>query len=70
MKRRKKGKKKLRESNPERTVCLCKPCHRKVHATLSNADLQQSYSTVASLQSHPEISRFVEWVRRKPNGCV
>lgn len=48
------------------TVDLCSPCHRHVHATLSEKELGESYHSLGSLRSHPEIARFVDWIRNKP----
>ena len=53
-----------------RTVGLCRPCHRHIHATLDNKVLEREYNTVEALLSHPDIRRFVEWIRKKPHGTV
>ena len=44
---------------------LHKVCHRKVHTVLNETDLARRYNTPEALRGHPEIARFVEWVRRK-----
>ncbi len=44
---------------------LHKVCHRKVHAVLDETDLARRYNTPESLRGHPEIAKFVQWVRRK-----
>lgn len=51
-----------------RTVDLCRPCHSTVHATLTEKELQRDYPTLDTLRAHPEIARFVEWVRKVPAG--
>ncbi|MCB9852860.1 MAG: hypothetical protein H6819_07170 [Phycisphaerales bacterium] len=48
------------------TVDLCRPCHTQVHATLSEKQLADSFNTIEALISHPEIQRFVGWIRSKP----
>jgi len=50
----------------QETVDLCKPCHAHVHATLSEKELADSFNTIETLSSHPEIQRFVGWIRTKP----
>ena len=30
--------------------------------------MEQKFSSVAQLRAHPEIARFVEWIRTKPAG--
>lgn len=53
-----------------RTVPLCPACHRQIHRTLTEKDLEREYNTVEALRSHPEISRFVKWIEKKPHGVV
>ncbi len=40
-------------------------CHRTIHSTLTNKELERSYSTAEALRAHPEIARFLQWVSRK-----
>lgn len=40
-------------------------CHNKIHAELSEKELAQSYRSWEALRGHPEIARFICWVRRK-----
>jgi 5-methylcytosine-specific restriction endonuclease McrA len=54
----------------QRTVLLCPACHRQVHRSLSEKELERGYNTVAALLSHPEISRFVRWIEDKPHGVI
>jgi hypothetical protein len=49
------------------TVILHRLCHRQIHATLTESQLAQHYSTIDTLRTHPEIAKFIEWVSNKPN---
>lgn len=69
MKRRKKARRELKERNPERTVSLCRPCHRNVHASIDNKDLERGYDSLESLKTHPDIERFTGWIKDRPNGA-
>ena len=53
-----------------RTVPLCPACHRQIHRSLTEKELEREYNTVEALLSHPEISRFARWIERKPHGVV
>jgi 5-methylcytosine-specific restriction endonuclease McrA len=53
-----------------RTVPLCGACHRQIHRTLTEKELEREYNTVEALLSHPDICRFVRWIERKPHGVV
>ena len=54
----------------ERTVALCGPCHRNVHASLSNGDLEKGYDSVEALREHPGVRKFTEWIRTKLHGTA
>ncbi|MDQ4087994.1 MAG: HNH endonuclease [Pseudomonadota bacterium] len=47
------------------TVPIHPICHRTIHATLTNAELERGYADAASLRGHPQIARFIDWVRDK-----
>jgi hypothetical protein len=66
----KRNKKMFDRREVHRTIDLCSSCHRHVHATISNKELEREYNTLEALKVHPGISRFVEWVRRKPQGTA
>lgn len=50
------------------TVLLHDICHREIHATLTESALARDYSTIAALQSHPRLAKFIAWVQRRPAG--
>lgn len=49
------------------TVMLHRICHRQVHALLTETELERTYSTIEALRSHPELARFLGWVKTKPD---
>ena len=49
------------------TQALHRICHRQIHALLSESELAQKYSTVEALLEVPEIQKFVNWIKTKPN---
>lgn len=40
-------------------------CHRTIHAALDNKALERGYHTPEALCGHPEVGRFIAWVRNK-----
>lgn len=52
------------------TLVLHRICHRQVHALLSETELARSYHTAEALLAHPEVARFVAWVKTKPNDFM
>jgi hypothetical protein len=43
-----------------------KICHRKIHATFTEKELEKKFNTWEELRAHDEIKKFVEWVAKKP----
>ncbi|MFK7988961.1 MAG: hypothetical protein AB8I08_23285 [Sandaracinaceae bacterium] len=47
-------------------VMLCRDCHDAVHRFVSEKELGAVYRTLDALRAHPEIARFVAWVKGRP----
>lgn len=45
-------------------------CHRMIHRLFSDDELAETFSDPESLRAHPEMRKFIAWVRRKPAGYV
>ena len=58
----------LRGGKGGETVLLHQICHAEIHATLSETELARDYATIAALQAHPRLARFIAWVARRPPG--
>ncbi|WP_336486669.1 restriction endonuclease [Methylobacterium nigriterrae] len=58
---------KLKGGTHRGTVRLHQICHSAIHARFSEAEIARRLADVASLREDPEIVRFVEWVRTKPD---
>lgn len=43
-------------------------CHRKIHATFTEKELEKKYHTWEELIAHPDIASFISWVRKKDPG--
>lgn len=50
------------------TAVVCGACHRQLHALFDNRVLARELDTVERLRAHPELARFVRWVRKQPAG--
>ena len=44
-----------------------KICHRKIHASFSEKQLEKAYHTWSSLQENDIIKTFIKWVQTKPS---
>jgi len=50
------------------TAELCRACHRQVHALFDNRRIAAELGSLSALRSHPDLRRFVRWVRRQDPG--
>lgn len=47
------------------TVAVHPICHRAIHAALDNKALERDFASADALRTHPEIARFLGWVKDK-----
>ena len=55
-----------KSKNGKITQTLHRVCHRQIHALFSENELAKTYNSAEVLLTHPEIKKFVAWVRTKP----
>lgn len=49
------------------TVYMHRACHKQIHALFTETELAKNYSSLQALCAHPEIARFINWVKDKPS---
>ena len=49
------------------TVRLHQVCHSAIHARYTEAEIARRLPNPAALRDDPELARFVDWVRTKPD---
>ena len=53
------------------TATLCRDCHRAIHATFTNKELEKSYHTREALLAHAGFAKMVAFIARQdPGGKV
>lgn len=40
-------------------------CHRKLHSLFTERELARDYATPEAVRAHPEMARFIGWLRGK-----
>ncbi len=48
------------------TQTMHRICHRQIHALFTESELARQFNTADALLEHPEVQKFVAWVKRKP----
>ena len=49
----------------KKTVQLHPICHRKIHSLFTERELYNYYHTIDRLINHPDIVKFIKWVKKK-----
>ena len=48
------------------TIRLCKSCGDMLHKIFSLKELAKEYNTLEAILSHPDVQKWIKWVRKKP----
>jgi hypothetical protein len=40
-------------------------CHRTIHATFTNKELERSFASADALRAHPDMWTFLRWIEDK-----
>jgi hypothetical protein len=49
----------------EDTETLCRDCHKAIHATFSNKELERAYNTVEALMAHEGFAKQVRFISKQ-----
>lgn len=49
------------------TVYVHRACHKQIHALFTEVELAKKYPSPQALREHPEMARFINWVKDKPS---
>lgn len=47
------------------TATLCRDCHKSIHATFTNKELERTYNTVESLMAHEGFAKQVRFIAKQ-----
>ena len=57
-----------REKMSTDIAMLCRHCHSQIHRIFDNHELANYYYTIARLQQHSDIQKFIHWIKKRPVG--
>lgn len=49
------------------TEVVCIDCGDQIHQLFTNNELRDSYNTIEKLRVHPDVQRWIQWVRKQKN---
>lgn len=52
------------------TRTLHRACHRQIHMIFTENELSKEFNTAEKLLTHPEMQKFVAWIKTKPNDFL
>lgn len=58
----------LRSKGGRETQYLHRICHRQIHALFTETELARRLNSAEAIRQHPQMQRFIEWVKNKPDG--
>lgn len=64
----KKNKKDFDRQEVKKTVPICRPCHSQLHAVFTEKELERVYNTLELITFHPEMQKWIKWIKNKPDG--
>ena len=56
---------KRKKQDPGPTTDICAPCHKQIHTLFTNKELARKLNTVDRLRSHPNMTKFLTWIRKQ-----
>jgi len=46
---------------------VCIDCGDQIHMLFTNNELRDSYNTIEKLQAHPNVQKWIRWIRKQKN---
>ena len=67
---KKRTKRNFTREQMQRVALLCPACHRQIHKTFTEKELEQEFNSIEALLGHPDMVKFVRWIEVKPHGVA
>ena len=59
-------KKRYTRAQMQATIGVCSDCHRAIHDLVPDEkDLGRHFNTLDALQTHPEIGKYLAWIKKR-----
>jgi hypothetical protein len=68
--KRKKRRQGYTQEELNRVIWICVPCHKNIHAVLTEKELADEFNTIEKLLGFPAIAKFTVWVRKQADAPI
>jgi hypothetical protein len=68
--KRKKRREGFTQEELNRVISICAPCHKNIHAVLTEKELAEDFNTIEKLLAFPAITRFTAWVGKQADAPI
>jgi hypothetical protein len=68
--KRKKRREGFTQEELNRVIWICAPCHKNIHAVLTEKELAEDFNTIEKLLAFPAIAKFTAWVRKQADAPI
>lgn len=68
--KRKKRREGFTQEELNRVIWICAPCHKNIHAVLTEKELAEDFNSLEKLLGFPAIARFTAWVRKQADAPI
>jgi hypothetical protein len=68
--KRKKRREGFTQEELNRVIWICAPCHKNIHAVLTEKELAEEFNSLEKLLGFPAIAKFTAWVRRQADAPI
>lgn len=56
---------KSRGGGPEVRTPICRPCHKQIHATFTNKQLEKDFTRIEALRESEQLRPFIAFIRKQ-----
>jgi hypothetical protein len=68
--KRKKRREGFTQEELNRVIWICAPCHKNIHAVLTEKELAEDFNTIEKLLGFPAIAKFTAWVKKQADAPI
>jgi hypothetical protein len=68
--KRKKRREGFTQEELNRVIWICAPCHKNIHAVLTEKELAEEFNSLEKLLGFPAVAKFTAWVGKQADAPI